>query len=212
MLELKSATNRRASLLYTSLTPTTCNNQSPKEFSHYSRLRTKVAEVVGPRVEMSKSSGTAPNATLYELQQPEKLRNVLEQDKQDDCLSCRLIGEWFWTWAVYFMLISNTDGVLRGNGIDWPWCLQLLFRNPSATKATCCHFEKQVKVRHEVKTSWYREHCGYVCRDGILAAGQLAIYDLQLDRANRCRKGRPMRGVDDPATPRKNAREIELDG
>ncbi|MCJ1303304.1 hypothetical protein MMC08_006112 [Hypocenomyce scalaris] len=33
---------------------------------------------------MSKSSREAPNATLYQLQQPEKLRNVLEQDKPDN--------------------------------------------------------------------------------------------------------------------------------
>ncbi|KAA6414603.1 MAG: exosome complex protein [Lasallia pustulata] len=41
---------------------------------------------------MSKRPGEAPNPTLYQLQQPEKLRNVLAQDKPDDCLSCRLTG------------------------------------------------------------------------------------------------------------------------
>ncbi len=36
----------------------------------------------------------SPRATLYELQQPEKLQNVLAGEKKidDDCLACRLTG------------------------------------------------------------------------------------------------------------------------
>ena len=30
---------------------------------------------------------------LYELQQPEKLRNALEQDKVNDCMTCRITGK-----------------------------------------------------------------------------------------------------------------------
>ena len=34
-------------------------------------------------------------ATLYELQQPEKLSNVMAEDRKkiDDCLSCRIMGK-----------------------------------------------------------------------------------------------------------------------
>ena len=35
----------------------------------------------------------APSASLIKLEKPEKLQTILEQDKQDDCLSCRLTGE-----------------------------------------------------------------------------------------------------------------------
>ncbi|KZF19060.1 hypothetical protein L228DRAFT_251622 [Xylona heveae TC161] len=30
--------------------------------------------------------------TLYQLEQPEKLEKVLEQDKPEDCLPCKVIG------------------------------------------------------------------------------------------------------------------------
>jgi hypothetical protein len=41
---------------------------------------------------MAQDPQRAPNASLIKLERPEKLQTVLEQDKQDDCLSCRLIG------------------------------------------------------------------------------------------------------------------------
>jgi len=52
---------------------------------------------------MSKDSGNTPNATLYQLEQPEKLRNVLDQDKPEDCLSCRLTGESSWLPNISFL-------------------------------------------------------------------------------------------------------------
>ena len=128
---------------------------------------------------MSKSSGEAPNATLYQLQQPEKLRNVLEQDKPDDCLSCRLTGRFCYSPTVSFspsmgrrqMLIGNH----RSNGIYWPRRLQLLLGHLSATKATGCHTEEQVNVWHEVTTGWYCGYCGSIWGNGLLAAGQLVF-------------------------------------
>ena len=42
---------------------------------------------------MAGDSGNASKGALYQLQQPEKLRNVLDQDKPEDCLACRLTGE-----------------------------------------------------------------------------------------------------------------------
>ena len=39
------------------------------------------------------ATNRAPNAQLIQLQKPEKLSEVLKQDKYD-CLSCRLTGQW----------------------------------------------------------------------------------------------------------------------
>ncbi len=41
---------------------------------------------------MSDSSSKPPDPGLYDLQKPEKLSNILKEDK-DDCLSCRLVGQ-----------------------------------------------------------------------------------------------------------------------
>ena len=41
---------------------------------------------------MARDSLPSGQATLYQLQQPEKLHNVLEQDNPEDCLLCRLTG------------------------------------------------------------------------------------------------------------------------
>lgn len=38
---------------------------------------------------------------LSELREPEKLSNLLKEDKVDDCLSCRLIGASFWNYSYY---------------------------------------------------------------------------------------------------------------
>ena len=40
---------------------------------------------------MSSSSSKPPSPGVHQLQQPEKLSNILKEDK-DDCLSCRLVG------------------------------------------------------------------------------------------------------------------------
>ncbi len=42
---------------------------------------------------MAQDPQRAPSASLIKLERPEKLQTVLEQDKQDDCLSCRLVGK-----------------------------------------------------------------------------------------------------------------------
>jgi hypothetical protein len=34
----------------------------------------------------------SPQAVLYNLQQPEKLSNILAKDKEDDCMACRVTG------------------------------------------------------------------------------------------------------------------------
>lgn len=42
---------------------------------------------------MAREAVPSGQATLYQLQQPEKLHKVLEHDSPDDCLSCRLTGQ-----------------------------------------------------------------------------------------------------------------------
>jgi len=41
---------------------------------------------------MARDAIPSEQAALYQLQQPEKLHNVLELDNPEDCLSCRLTG------------------------------------------------------------------------------------------------------------------------
>lgn len=46
---------------------------------------------LSPRV-MAQVSRDSSSPTLHQLQQPEKLKTVLEEDSPDDCLSCKLLG------------------------------------------------------------------------------------------------------------------------
>ena len=41
---------------------------------------------------MSNPSPKPPNPEVYNLQKPEKLSTILQEDR-DDCLSCRLVGQ-----------------------------------------------------------------------------------------------------------------------
>ncbi|MCJ1238599.1 hypothetical protein MMC14_006589 [Varicellaria rhodocarpa] len=41
---------------------------------------------------MARDTVPSGTATLYQLQQPEKLHDVIQKDKPDDCLSCRITG------------------------------------------------------------------------------------------------------------------------
>lgn len=44
--------------------------------------------------DMSNPPSKAPDPKLYDLQKPEKLSKILKEDR-DDCLSCRLVGQFF---------------------------------------------------------------------------------------------------------------------
>jgi len=59
-------------------------------FAHLFRVKTELGSLTPPG--MARDSRDTVIPTLYQLQQPEKLGSVLEKDKSDDCLSCRLIG------------------------------------------------------------------------------------------------------------------------
>ncbi|KAK0517119.1 hypothetical protein JMJ35_000274 [Cladonia borealis] len=55
---------------------------------------------------------TNPNASLLDLQQPEKLSKILEENKRD-CLSCRLVGAAAFTGLGAYIYISGRSQLLE---------------------------------------------------------------------------------------------------
>jgi hypothetical protein len=115
-------------------------------------------------------------ATLYNLQQPEKLSAVLEQDKYEDCLACRLTGAYRLS---HFLARVERLIHLRRNCFHRSRCLQLLLRPAPAPPPPGCHSEKWLAVRNEVATSRNYKHCVGSGRTGSLAVSELKGFDIE---------------------------------
>lgn len=45
--------------------------------------------------------------TIQALEKPEKLENILRQDRGDDCLPCKVVGQFFLIWWLRFLATQN---------------------------------------------------------------------------------------------------------
>lgn len=119
-------------------------------------------------------------ASLIQLEKPEKLENLLKEDRRDDCLSCRLIGWWYqpesWPWI--------TLARIRGICIHWTWSIQLLLGKASTATAGSYNIEKRLKIWDEISAS--RNHrCSLNTRGhGSMATDKLKIVHWNISIKN----------------------------
>ena len=80
------------------------------------------------------------NARLISLQKPEKLSEVLKQDKYD-CLSCRLTGE----GLIRAPREPITQSIYRSDGILWLRCLCVLVWEQGIERARTRNHQERSK-------------------------------------------------------------------
>ena len=141
---------------------------------------------------MAQDPHRAPSASVVSLERPERLQTVLGQDKQDDCLSCRLVGEGSFRKILLYKLTRRCRGIC----IYRPRRIQLLLRQTSVAATGGQDLEERLEVWDEVTASWYYEHRFSFCGDGGMAAGELK------DGLDRTAEVRSRRSEGDLSVPR----------
>lgn len=84
---------------------------------------------------------------LHTLERPEKLQDILKQDRGDDCLPCRVIGEDSCIHRCLNTLDANT--LTRRRGFPWSCRIQLLFRPLPAHQSPSRDPSQQVLLWYE---------------------------------------------------------------
>lgn len=105
-------------------------------------------------------AGDVPS--IQSLNEPIKAKEILAQERRqyDDCLSCRIVGE-FCIWSLVPYLHSHFRYLLlmkaefrRWHGISCPWWLQLLGGHEAARAQPRQDHQEQVIHRHARPKSW----------------------------------------------------------
>ena len=113
-------------------------------------------------------------ATLYQLQQPEKLQTVLEKEQSEDCLSCRLTGK----YTLVTGLKTSSDRPVRSDCLYRSGGIQLLLREASSPTTTSGNSQKRVKVRPQITSGRDYWDCDGFYGHGTVAFGELRPKDM----------------------------------
>ena len=136
---------------------------------------------------------TNPNATLLNLQQPEKLSKILEEDKRD-CLSCRLVGQLYLGLTTRKRIRAEQDH--RSRRIHGTWCLHLHFWKESTISAATQVSEESWDIgRLKSQDGWHWSTSIRIRGHGIISASQLKVGKREMhnnsDRTATLRWGLP---------------------
>ena len=115
----------------------------------------------------------APNKDkieAYQLEQPEKLQDVLAQDKED-CLSCRLTG------SVLSILLQPTqclaDDKIRSCCVYWNGCIHILLKHTAARVEKRQDSPQRIQVRNAISTNRHCRHILDIGEHGLVQISQL---------------------------------------
>ena len=109
------------------------------------------------------------NPRLYDLQQPEKLSKILSEDK-DDCLSCRLVGQYRLPSSSLQHLLNPRN---RCIGIHRTWRIRLLLWETRIERAGTYDCSTKWTGCAEMEASGHRAPVFYFYWHGLVSTGQL---------------------------------------
>ncbi|KAK4089752.1 hypothetical protein Purlil1_5855 [Purpureocillium lilacinum] len=104
--------------------------------------------------------------TLHSLEKPEDLKQLMRQDRGDDCLSCKIVGKLRRSNATMNPLTLTLNLRCRQRCIFWLGRVQLLVWHVATRKAACRHTAEELHVWHAQPEAGHRRHLARTGVDG----------------------------------------------